>query len=64
VAICSEWSATIDCAAGPGTNCAGTARVDYQGNAWKYMPRGSCEQTPAPRSPTGYGQLKEFKEKA
>ena len=24
-----------DCAAGPGTTCAGTSRVDYQGNAWK-----------------------------
>lgn len=24
-----------DCAAGPGTTCAGTSKVDYQGNAWK-----------------------------
>jgi uncharacterized membrane protein len=31
-----------DCAAGPGTSCAGTSRVDYQGNAWKYVDRGSC----------------------
>ncbi len=31
-----------DCAAGPGTSCAGTSRVDYQGNAWKYVPRGTC----------------------
>ena len=23
-----------DCAAGPGTTCAGTSTVDYQGNAW------------------------------
>jgi uncharacterized membrane protein len=23
-----------DCAAGPGTTCAGTSKVDYQGNAW------------------------------
>ena len=22
-----------DCAAGPGTTCAGTAKIDYQGNA-------------------------------
>lgn len=32
-----------DCAAGPGTSCAGTSTVDYQGNAWKYVSEGSCE---------------------
>ena len=31
-----------DCAAGPGTTCAGTSTVDYQGNAWKYVPAGTC----------------------
>ncbi len=31
-----------DCAAGPGTTCAGTSTVDYQGNAWKLVPKGSC----------------------
>lgn len=31
-----------DCAAGPGTTCAGTATKDYQGNAWKYVPAGTC----------------------
>ncbi len=31
-----------DCAAGPGTSCAGTSTVDYQGNAWKYVARGTC----------------------
>ena len=31
-----------DCAAGPGTTCAGTASADYQGNAWKYVPKGTC----------------------
>lgn len=31
-----------DCAAGPGTSCAGTSTVDYQGNAWKYVPAGTC----------------------
>ena len=29
-----------DCAAGPGTSCAGTSTVDYQGNAWKYVEGG------------------------
>ena len=33
-----------DCAAGPGTSCAGTSTVDYQGNAWKYVPKDSCER--------------------
>ncbi len=34
-----------DCAAGPGTTCAGTSTVDYQGNAWTLVPQGSCETT-------------------
>lgn len=53
-----------DCAAGPGTTCAGTSKVDYQGNAWSLVPKGTCEKTASPTSPTGFGQLKEFKEKA
>jgi uncharacterized membrane protein len=32
-----------DCAAGPGTTCAGTSTVDYQGNAWTLVPEGTCE---------------------
>lgn len=52
-----------DCAAGPGTTCAGTAKVDYQGNAWTLVPKGTCEQTASPKSPTGKGQLAAFKEK-
>ena len=32
-----------DCAAGPGTSCAGTSKVDYQGNAWKYVDKNTCE---------------------
>jgi len=31
-----------DCAAGPGTSCAGTSTIDYQGNAWKLVPKGEC----------------------
>lgn len=31
-----------DCAAGPGTTCAGTSKVDYQGNAWTLVPEGEC----------------------
>ncbi len=32
-----------DCKAGPGTTCAGSSTVDYQGNAWKLVPAGTCE---------------------
>ena len=52
-----------DCAAGPGTTCAGTSKVDYQANAWALVPKGTCEKTASKTSPTGFGQLKEFKEK-
>lgn len=31
-----------DCAAGPGTTCAGTSTIDYQGNAWTLVPAGTC----------------------
>ena len=31
-----------DCAAGAGTTCAGTSKADYQGNAWKYVAKGTC----------------------
>jgi uncharacterized membrane protein len=31
-----------DCAAGKGTSCAGTSKIDYQGNSWKLVPKGTC----------------------
>ncbi len=40
-----------DCAAGAGTSCAGTSRRDYQGNAWKYVARGTCTRIRTPRGP-------------
>ena len=49
-----------DCAAGPGTTCAGTAKADYQANAWKHVPAGTCTKTPSKTSPTGFGQLAAF----
>ncbi|NLS19097.1 DUF2282 domain-containing protein [Rhizobium sp. P40RR-XXII] len=39
-----------DCAAGPGTTCAGTAKVDYQRNSWKLVPAGTCETIKTPNS--------------
>jgi uncharacterized membrane protein len=32
------------CNAGPGTTCAGTSKVDGQGNAWKYVEANSCDE--------------------
>ena len=43
-----------DCAAGAGTTCAGTSVSDFQGNAWKYVAKGTCAQIPTPR---GNGSL-------
>lgn len=31
-----------DCAAGPGTTCAGTSKIDFQGNEWKSVAKGTC----------------------
>ena len=52
-----------DCKAGAGTSCAGTSKMDYQGNAWSLVPKGTCEKTASKTSPTGFGQMAEFKEK-
>ncbi|MEP3348676.1 MAG: DUF2282 domain-containing protein [Marinomonas sp.] len=49
-----------DCAAGPGTSCAGTSKTDYQSNAWKLVPAGTCVDMESKTSPTGHGQLKAF----
>lgn len=51
-----------DCKAGAGTTCAGTSKTDYQGNAWSMVPKGTCEKTMSKTSPTGFGQMNEFKE--
>ncbi|WP_193142525.1 MULTISPECIES: DUF2282 domain-containing protein [unclassified Meridianimarinicoccus] len=37
-----------DCAAGPGTTCAGTSTVDYQGNAWTLVAKGTCTEMKLP----------------
>lgn len=43
-----------DCAAGPGTTCAGTSKMDYQANAWKYVPAGTCTSI---KTPKGMGSM-------
>ncbi|KQO25235.1 DUF2282 domain-containing protein [Acidovorax sp. Leaf78] len=47
-----------DCAAGAGTTCAGTSKMDYQGNAWKYVPAGTCATL---KTPKGMGALMPIK---
>src|SRR5262245_48255737 len=47
-----------DCAAGPGTTCAATAKVDYQGNAWRLVPKGTCTNI---NTPMGMGSLEPIK---
>lgn len=43
-----------DCKAGAGTSCAGTSKVDYQKNAWKLVPAGTCTKI---KTPHGFGSL-------
>jgi uncharacterized membrane protein len=43
-----------DCKAGAGTTCAGTAKTDYQTNAWKNVPVGTCTSI---KTPHGTGTL-------
>jgi uncharacterized membrane protein len=47
-----------DCKAGAGTTCAGTSKMDYQGNAWKNVPAGTCTGI---KTPKGMGSLTEIK---
>lgn len=42
-----------DCAAGAGTTCAGTSKVDYQGNSFKAVPKGTCTTMMLPGGRTG-----------
>jgi uncharacterized membrane protein len=42
-----------DCAAGAGTTCAGTSKVDYQGNAWALVPAGTCTTMELPDGRVG-----------
>jgi uncharacterized membrane protein len=43
-----------DCKAGAGTTCAGTSKVDYQSDAWKNVPAGTCTTI---KTPHGMGSL-------
>ncbi|HJV43867.1 DUF2282 domain-containing protein [Caulobacter sp.] len=43
-----------DCKAGAGTSCAGTSKADYQADAWKMVPKGTCTTI---KTPNGMGSL-------
>lgn len=46
-----------DCKAGKGTSCEGTSTVDFQGNAWTYAPKGSCEFIVSPEGAASKSKL-------
>ncbi|MDY7577802.1 DUF2282 domain-containing protein [Herbaspirillum sp. RTI4] len=50
-----SMSGKNDCKAGEGTTCAGTSKMDYQTNAWKNVPAGTCTTI---KTPHGMGSLK------
>jgi uncharacterized membrane protein len=47
-----------DCAAGPGTTCAGTSKIDYQGNSWKLVSKGTCMTMTTPFGPGSLASIK------
>ena len=57
-ATASRMAGKNDCAAGPGTTCAGTSKIDYQANAWKYVAKGTCTTM---KTPKGMGSLQPMK---
>lgn len=46
-----------DCAAGPGTTCAGSSTVDYQGNAWTLVDAGTCADIELPAMADGTARM-------
>lgn len=51
-----------DCAAGPGTTCAGTSTVDYQGNAWTLVDAGTCSTIELPAMADGTARMGSLEE--
>jgi uncharacterized membrane protein len=43
-----------DCGAGEGTSCAGSSTIDYEEDAWKLVPKGTCLDI---KTPFGHGTL-------
>jgi uncharacterized membrane protein len=57
-ALAGAFTTALALAAGPGTTCAGTSTVDYQGNSWKYVAKGTCDTV---KTPLGNGSLQPIK---
>jgi len=53
-----------DCAAGAGTTCAGTSKVDYQGNAWTLVATGTCLTMELPAAEDGVARMGALEELA
>ncbi len=51
-----------DCAAGPGTTCAGSSVVDYQGNAWTLVDAGTCADIELPDMADGKARMGSLEE--
>ena len=51
-----------DCAAGPGTSCAGSSTIDYQGNAWTLVPAGTCAAIELPAMADGTARMGSLEE--
>jgi uncharacterized membrane protein len=52
-----------DCASEGSNTCAGTSKVDYDGSAWKLVPKGTCTTTEVllPDGKTRKGSLEAIK---
>lgn len=46
-----------DCKAGAGTSCEGSSTIDFQGDAWTYAPKGTCESIVTPEGPASLTAL-------
>jgi uncharacterized membrane protein len=47
-----------DCASAGGNSCAGSSKMDYQGDAYKLVPKGTCTSI---KTPHGMGSLQPMK---
>lgn len=47
-----------DCAAGAGTTCAGSSKVNYDGKHWKLVPAGTCTTIKTPYGPGSLTPIK------
>ncbi|MDQ2093417.1 BufA1 family periplasmic bufferin-type metallophore [Rhodalgimonas zhirmunskyi] len=46
-----------DCKAGAGTTCAGSSTMDYQGNAWSLVEKGTCTTMKLPAMADGTARM-------